>query len=96
MSREQVDLDLIKRVYTSYDYESRFSAEFINMLIISGYYDKIIRRDNPLSIISTDKYISYGKKFAEGIKIGANIHTEIIKIFREQDEDGKVLIRTRI
>lgn len=99
MSRERLDLDLIKRAYVSYNYESKFPTECINMMIVSiyyGYYEKIIKLNSPLSMISTDKYVRRDQKFAEVIKIDTNTHNEIIKIFRSQDEDGKILIRTSI
>lgn len=96
MNIELLDLDLIKRVYVSQNYDLKISAGCINMIIVSvycGYYEKIIRLHNPLSIISTT---SGDQKFAEGIKINTAKYSKIIKIFRTQDEEGKVLISTGI
>ena len=99
MSRELLDLDLIKQVYASQNYESKISAGCINVINVSvycGYYEKIIRLHNPLNIISTNKYTSCDQKYAEVIKINSIMNSKIIKIFRTQDEEGKVLIRTDI
>ena len=97
MTRELLDLDLIKQVYASQNYESKISAVCINVINVSvycGYYEKIIRLDNPLNIIST--YPNCDQKYAEVIKINSIMNSKIIKIFRTQDEEGKVLIRTDI
>lgn len=97
MSREQVDLDLIKRVCVSHNYISkRLIRQRIYAIISDGYYEDIIRLNSPHVMISTGEYIDRDQKFARLIKLDIITDSEKIKIFRKKDKDGKVLIRTSI